>query len=91
MSAAKRSKYLTVFAVLAVFTVVEVAVAFTAIAKSTQVVLLVALALIKASLVAMYYMHLRSEGPVLKVIAAFPLVLVIVLLLLPIFDLALAQ
>jgi len=91
MSAAKRSKYLTVFAVLAVFTVVEVAVAFTAIAKSTQVVLLVALALIKASLVALYYMHLRSEGPVLKVIAAFPLVLVIVLLLLPIFDLALAQ
>ena len=91
MSAAKRSKYLTVFAVLALFTVIEVAVAFTAIAKSTQVVLLVALALIKASLVAMYYMHLRSEGPVLKVIAAFPLLLVIVLLLLPIFDLALAQ
>ena len=91
MSAAKRSKYLTVFAVLALFTVIEVAVAFTAIAKSTQVVLLVALALIKASLVALYYMHLRSEGPVLKVIAAFPLLLVIVLLLLPIFDLALAQ
>lgn len=91
MSAAKRSKYLTVFAALAVFTVVEVAVAFTAIAKSTQVVLLVALALVKASLVALYYMHLRSEGPVLKVIAAFPLLLVIVLLLLPVFDLALAQ
>ena len=91
MSTAKRSKYLTVFAALAVFTVVEVAVAFTAISKSTQVVLLVALALIKASLVALYYMHLRSEGPVLKVIATFPLLLVIVLLLLPVFDLALAQ
>ncbi|MGH2620560.1 MAG: cytochrome C oxidase subunit IV family protein [Anaerolineales bacterium] len=91
MNAANRSKYLTVFAALAVFTVIEVAVAFTAIAKSTQVVLLVAMALIKASLVAFYYMHLRSEGPILKVIAAFPMLLVIVLLLLPVFDLALAQ
>jgi len=71
--------------------VIEVAVAFTGIPKSTRVVLLVALALIKASLVALYYMHLRSEGPILKVIAAFPLLLVVVLLLLPIFDLALAQ
>jgi cytochrome c oxidase subunit 4 len=91
MSATKRSRYLTVFAALAVFTVIEVAVAFTAIEKSTQVVLLLALALIKASLVALYYMHLRSEGPLLRVIAAFPMLLVIVLLLLPVFDLALAQ
>ena len=91
MSVAKRTKYLTVFGVLAVFTVIEVAVAFASIARPTRVVLLLALALTKASLVALYYMHLRSEGPILRVIAAFPMLLVIVLLLLPVFDLALAQ
>jgi hypothetical protein len=36
-------------------------------------------------------MQLRTEGPLLRVIAAFPMLLVIVLLLLPVFDLALAQ
>ena len=91
MSAAKRTKYLTVFGVLGVFTAIEVAVAFASIAQPIRVVLLLALALTKASLVALYYMHLRSEGPILRVIAAFPMLLVIVLLLLPVFDLALAQ
>ena len=91
MSGAKRTKYLTVFGVLGVFTAIEVAVAFASIAQPIRVVLLLALALTKASLVALYYMHLRSEGPILRIIAAFPMLLVIVLMLLPVFDLALAQ
>jgi cytochrome c oxidase subunit 4 len=90
VTAANRLRYLRVFGALAVFTAIEVVVAFTSIGQASRVTVLIALALVKASLVAMYYMHLRSEGPVLRVIAAFPLLLVVVLLLLPTFDLALA-
>ena len=90
MDTAKKPKYLTVFAALAALTVAEVGVALSSITTSTRVVLLLVLALAKASLVALYYMHLRYEGPILRVIATFPILLIIVLLLLPSFDLGLA-
>jgi cytochrome c oxidase subunit 4 len=75
-----------VFAFLVLLTVVEVGVAFVLAASSAKAPLLIALALAKATLVAMYYMHLRFEGRVLRLIAIFPLILSIVLALAPSFD-----
>lgn len=81
-----RRPYMRVFAFLVLLTVVEVGVAFVLAASSAKAPLLIALALAKATLVAMYYMHLRFEGRVLRLIAIFPLILSIVLALAPSFD-----
>lgn len=86
-----KPNYLAVFAALAALTVVEVVVASTSIGNAVLVPLLLAMALAKASLVALYYMHLKFEGPIIRVIAAVPLLLVLIVMLLPVFDLALAQ
>ena len=83
-----RPNYMLVFAFLALLTGVEVGVAFTPIPKSIQVIFLIALAIAKATLVGMYYMHLRYEGRVLRFIALGPLLLAIILMLPPLFDLA---
>ena len=85
----QRTPYMRIFAVLAVLTVIEVSITFTPISKSAQVLLLIALAIAKATLVAMYYMHLRFEGPLIRLIATVPLFLAIILTLLPLFDLVL--
>ena len=81
-----RPNYMLIFVFLAVLTGVEVTVAFTAIPKSIQVLFLIALAIAKATLVGMYYMHLRYEGRVLRFIAVGPLLLAIVLTLPPLVD-----
>jgi cytochrome c oxidase subunit 4 len=78
--------YMRVFVLLIVLTVVELLVALSPLAKSSQVLLLIALALAKATLVALYYMHLRFEGRLLRAIAIFPLVLSIILALAPGLD-----
>jgi len=83
-----RPNYMLVFAFLALLTGVEVGVAFTPVPKSIQVTALIALAIAKATLVGMYYMHLRYEGRVLRFIALGPLLLAIILMLPPLFDLA---
>jgi cytochrome c oxidase subunit 4 len=75
-----------VFVFLVVLTLAEVAVALALAASSAKVPMLIALAIAKATLVAMYYMHLRFEGRVLRLIAVFPLILSIVLALAPSFD-----
>jgi cytochrome c oxidase subunit 4 len=73
--------YMAVFGGLAVLTVIEVAVAFLGFSETVTIVLLVGLALWKAGLVALYYMHLRFEPPrlVLMVLAPLPLALILVL------------
>ena len=88
-TARQRPNYLRVFVFLAVLTAIEVGVALLPVPKSIQVLLLIALALGKASLVAMYYMHLRYEGQVLRIVAIGPLLFAIILTILPLFDLAL--
>lgn len=87
----RKPNYLAVFGALAVLTAIEVVVASTSIGSAVLVPLLLAMALAKASLVALYYMHLRYEGPILRVIAAVPLLLVVIVIMLPVFDLALAR
>lgn len=77
--------YLKVFGALAFLTLAEVVVAFLPIAKLVIVVFLLAMAMTKALLVAMYYMHLRYDRWILAFIAASPLILaaILVLALLP--------
>ena len=69
----KHPNYMAIFWYLAVLTVVEIAVIFMPVGKLTIGVLLCALAVTKAGLVAMYFMHLRFEARTLGLIAVTPL------------------
>lgn len=71
----KDPNYIAIFWWLFALTVVEVGVIFLPVAKLVIAVLLVSLALSKASLVAMYFMHLRFERRTLGLIAVTPLFL----------------
>ncbi|HXG17213.1 MAG TPA: cytochrome C oxidase subunit IV family protein [Calidithermus sp.] len=84
-TAHKHPNYMAIFWYLAILTVIELAVIFLPLSKFTIGVLLVALALGKASLVAMYFMHLRFETRTLALIAITPLAIatLLVFLLLP--------
>ncbi len=69
-----RKEYLAVFAALAVLTAIEVAVVYLpGIGKGPMILALVGLAITKASLVGLFYMHLKHETPVLKLTVAVPL------------------
>jgi cytochrome c oxidase subunit 4 len=71
--------YIGVFWWLLALTLVEVGVIFLPIARLLIGILLVGLALSKASLVAMYYMHLKFERRTLGLIAVTPLLLCVLL------------
>ncbi len=79
--AGKHPNYLAVWFALLVLTIVEVGVALLGFARSTTILILVGLALWKALLVALYYMHLRFESRrlVAMVIAPLPLAVILVL------------
>ena len=81
----KHPNYMVIFWLLAILTVVEIAIIFTPLPKLTIGILLVAMALAKASIVAMYFMHLRFETRTLGAIAITPLAIatLLVFLLLP--------
>jgi cytochrome c oxidase subunit 4 len=71
--AVNRKLYWIIFVALAVLTALEVGVAkLTGIGHGTMVVALVGLALTKAGLVLMFYMHLMHETPVLKKTVILP-------------------
>jgi cytochrome c oxidase subunit IV len=82
----KHTNPIVVFVVLAVLTAIEIVIALPSlgIPKATIVPILIAMALVKASLVALYYMHLRYEKPIYAVIfvtpSLFALLLVVVLM-----------
>ena len=71
--------YIGVWVVLAVLTAVEVAVAFLPWSKVALILILLGLAVWKALLVALYYMHLRFEPTRLRLLAAAPLPLAVIL------------
>jgi cytochrome c oxidase subunit IV len=79
--AQEERRYMRVFALLAVLTAVEVGVIYLPIPHFAIVASLVLLAIIKAALVAMYYMHLASEKTTLRWIAVTPAILCVFLLL----------
>jgi cytochrome c oxidase subunit 4 len=67
--------YMAIFWWLFALTIVEIAVIFMGLPKVVVAILLISLALSKASLVAMYFMHLRFERRTLGLIAVTPLVI----------------
>jgi len=81
----KHPNYMAIFWYLAILTVVEIAVIYMPLGKVTIGVLLCALALTKAALVAMYFMHLKFEALTLGWIAVTPVAIatLLVFVLLP--------
>jgi cytochrome c oxidase subunit 4 len=81
----KAPSYMAIFWYLAILTVIEIGVIFLPIAKLMIGILLVSLAVAKAALVALYFMHLRFETRTLGLIALTPLVIgtLLVFVLLP--------
>jgi cytochrome c oxidase subunit IV len=77
--------YMGIFWLLLVLTVVEVGITFLGLPKMLLASLLVILAVWKAALVAMYFMHLKFERKTLAMIAIVPFVLCLffILMLLP--------
>ncbi len=66
-------KYMLIWLYLAILTILEVLVAFLAIPKWMIVVSLLIMAVWKALLVALYYMHLKFEPNRLRLVALAPL------------------
>src|SRR5436309_15120865 len=81
----KGTNYMAIFWWLAVLTVIEIAVIYTPLARLIIGILLVTLAISKAALVAMYFMHLRFETRTLAYVAVTPLAIgtLLVFVLLP--------
>ena len=80
-TAHKEPNYIGVFWWLLALTILEIAVIYMPMARLVLVILLVGMALTKAALVALYFMHLRFERVTLGVIAITPLVLCLFLIL----------
>lgn len=82
----KSTNPVIVFLILAVFTIIEVGITVIAgLPRATTVPLLLSISFVKASLVALYFMHLRYEKAVYGLVfiapAAFAVLLISVLLL----------
>lgn len=76
---ADHPNYMAVWVALFALTMVEVFVAFLALSKTAIVLVLVLLAIWKAVLVALYYMHLKFEPRRMWLLAASPLPLALIL------------
>jgi cytochrome c oxidase subunit 4 len=79
--------YMNIFWALAVLTVVEIGVVYLPASRLVIGFLLVALAGTKASLVALYFMHLKFERSTLGIIALTPLLLCVFLIFMLLPDL----
>lgn len=73
--------YMRVFWILFVLTVVEVAVAYMGLPKLLLGTILIILAVWKAALVALHFMHLKFEGWTLLWVALTPFILCVFLIL----------
>lgn len=69
----KHPNYMAIFWMLAILTVVEIGVVFLPFGKLVNGTMLCALAVTKAAMVAMYFMHLKFETRTLGLIAVTPL------------------
>jgi len=77
----KEPNYMAVFFALAILTAVEIGVIYLPIAKLAIGISLILLALAKAALVALYFMHLKFEKRTLGVIALTPLLICTLLII----------
>ncbi len=76
----KQPNYIGVFWWLLVLTVLEIAVIYTPLAKMAIATLLIAMAISKATLVALYFMHLKIERVTLGLVALSPFLLCLFLI-----------
>lgn len=74
-------RYMLVFAGLFILTMIELGVAFVGLSKLMTILVLIALAVYKAVLVALYYMHLSFEPTRLRITVLAPLPLAVILVL----------
>jgi cytochrome c oxidase subunit 4 len=72
--------YMGVFWWLLILTILEISVIYAPIARFAIVLLLIGMALTKATLVALYFMHLKYENRTLSFIALTPLLLCVFLI-----------
>ena len=73
--------YMRIFWILFVLTIVEVAVAYAGLPKPLLVSLLIVLAVWKAALVTLHFMHLKFEKKTLALVALSPFILCVFLIL----------
>ena len=69
-------RYIVVFAALAAITLIEIGMTQTSLAASLATGLFLAFSLAKASLVVMFFMHLRDDSRIYTAIFLLPVVLV---------------
>jgi cytochrome c oxidase subunit 4 len=74
-------RYMAVWGGLALLTLLEVGVAFMGFSRSVTILALLGMAVWKALLVALYYMHLRFEPNAVRLVAAAPLIPAAILML----------
>src|SRR5690606_37968925 len=70
---------------------IEVAISYVPVLRGLIVSLLVAIGLIKAVLVALYYMHLKSEGAVIYSVATLPVIFSVIIIVAIQWDINAAQ
>jgi len=74
MSHVNRKQYAVIFVILGLLTALELGVVkMPGIGKSLMFLALVGLAVTKAAIVGLYYMHLKDETKVLKLTVAIPM------------------
>jgi cytochrome c oxidase subunit 4 len=78
--------YLMVFSALAVLTVVTVAISYLSLSTGYAIGVAMVVATVKASLVALYFMHLISEEKVILWLLGLCAAFIVVLMLLPVFT-----
>lgn len=71
--------YIKIFIILSVLTAVEIGVTFLGLPRTLLVTLLVGLAVWKAALVALHFMHLKIEKKTLTIVALIPFILCVFL------------
>lgn len=70
--------YTVVFGVLGIVTVVEVLLGMILTdAGAVKIIVLLALAILKALLVVLFYMHLRTDNPIFRLVLGLPLLIVL--------------
>lgn len=74
-----KPRYMLIWVILFVLTVVEVGITFIGFSKRFTIFALLLLAIWKAVLVALYYMHLKYEPGRLRLLAIAPLPLAVIL------------
>ena len=82
----KQPNYAAVFWSLLILTICEIIVANAHFAKPIIVVTLVFLAMVKAALVALFYMHLKFEKYIIYFIVIFPLFLAVIMTVMVLSD-----